>query len=351
MNQIPENEDRVLQIHMLGGFSMEYNHTPIPLEKQYFSKAIQLFILLLLHHRTGIRKEALLECLYGRGHGTGNNNNLNNMVSRLRRQLHELGLPEGDDIRIKGGWCQYVSRSQVEVDTEEMEGLIERAGDPETSPEEKRACLLEAVRLYRGDLLPEFPGVTWVVIERMRCQKLYEAALEQLDPLLAREGDFQQLYELYSRAARQYPLERFQEKQLACLAAMKQDAKVFQACQELVQLYSDRLGVAPFEGSKEQFQKVEKKLFGYAKSLELIQKDLQEEGREPGAYYCSYPSFLDCSSLLVRNGKKAVLVMCTLEEAGKGPEETREGSEETVGARLSPGRALLSFRVVCMEMV
>lgn len=58
MNQIPENEDRVLQIHMLGGFSMEYNHTPIPLEKQYFSKSVRMPVLL-LYHAAGVRKEVL----------------------------------------------------------------------------------------------------------------------------------------------------------------------------------------------------------------------------------------------------------------------------------------------------
>lgn len=338
MNQIPKQEDHVLQINMLGDFSMECDHIPISFERQRFSKSIHLLILLLLSRETGMRKDELLKYLYDRGQRADLNNNLNNMVCRLRRQIREMGFPEGDDIIMKGGWCRYVSNGQIKVDAEELERLMMRAEDPEIGPEEKKACLLEAVGLYQGDLLPRLSDVTWVVIQRMRCRKLYETAIEQLEPILAGEGDYQKLYELYSHAVQRYPLKRFQEKQLACLAAMNQEEKVFQRYQETTQLYSDCLGIPPFKGDMGWLRKVEEKLFGYTKSLEMIREDLQEKDSEPGAYYCSYPSFMDCSSLLVRNGKKAVLLLCTLENDGEGTKGTAGVIEITIGNKEGKGQ-------------
>lgn len=73
-----------------------------------------------------------------------------------------------------------------------------------------------------------------------------------------------------------------------------------------------------------QFREVEEKQFAYGKSLEMIREDLQEKDWEPGAYYCSYPSFMDCSSLLARNGNKAVFLLCILEERGEEPEAAKK---------------------------
>ena len=320
-----QDKEHILQVKMLGGIAMEYDQSPICFEKQYFSKSIQLFLLLLLHRETGMKKEEVLECLYGRREGTDINNNLNNMVSRLRKQLKELGLPREDDILIKGGRCMYVSNSRIQVDVWDLERLVEQAGALETGREEKRSCLLEAVSLYQGDFLPQLSAKTWAILERMRCKQLYETALRQLEPILTEEGNFPKLYELYSLAAGQYPLEGYQEKQIQYLLAMDQEQRAFQVGQETARSYSNQLGMPLSQESRKQLWRTERKLFGYAKSLEGIQKSLQEEEREPGAYYCSYPSFLDCSILLARNGKKTVLLMCTLEDA-EAEEARTEGA-------------------------
>lgn len=323
MNNIPKKETHVLQVKMLGSFSMEYDQKPISFERQYFSKSIQLFLILILHKKEGIRKERLMEHLYGQAEGPNVNNNLNNMVCRLRKQLRELGLPKEDDIVIKSGQCRYVTDSLVKVDVQELEELLEKAGNKEIGPEERKGCLLGAIRRYGGELLPRLPGEAWVVVERTRCKRLYEAAMRQADQLLSREGSFEELYSLYAYAAKLYPLERWQEKQIECLMRMDQRDKAIQLYQKTAQMYMEQLGVLPTDTSLKCLREMEHKLFGYSKSLELIGQELKEH-RKPGAYYCSFPSFLDSSRVMTRimerTGRTTVLLMCTFEGTEAGNE-------------------------------
>lgn len=326
MNKVHKKE-HILRIRMLGGFSMEYDQVQIFSERQNYPKFIQLFLLLVLYQETGIQKDILLENMYGQKEGKNSNNNLNNMLSRLRKQLQELGLPE-DDIVIRNGLCWYNSSSQLKVDVQELEELIEKAEDPQTQAEERKACLMEAVELYQGEFLPgTFSGLSlkpWVIRERMRCKQLYETALAELGQIFIQDENFKECYNIYSHAAKLYPLEWFQEKQIECLTAMNQDQKAFQIYQDTVQIYRNQLGLPPSEENMRRLQEMEDKLFGYSKSLERIREDLQEEQREPGAYFCSYPSFIDCSCLFMRNGKKAFFLMCTLADGEEMTEEARE---------------------------
>lgn len=356
MNKVQKSEEHVLQIKMLGSFSMEYDRKPISFEGLYFSKSIQLFLLLLLHGEAGIKKDTLMEYLYRQAKGPKVNNNLNNMVSRLRKQLQELGLPEEDHIEIKGGRCRYVSSSRIKVDVQELEAFLMKAEDPETAPRERRACLLEAVRRYQGELLPKLSPETWVEAWRMRCKKLYEAALNQLGQILSEEADFKTLYPLYAQAAGWYPLEGWEEKIARCLTAMGQKERAARLYQETTRLYREQLGIAPAEQTQKRQRELENKLYGCPKSLDLIQQELHEEKREPGAYYLSFPSFLDSSRvmarLMEREGKEATLLICTLEEGI--PEERKEKTErETsgrIGAVRTPKREGWLRRSICSSL-
>lgn len=325
MDNEKQERKHTLQIDMLGGLSMKYDQTPISFGRQYFSKYIQLFLMLILNREKGIAKEVLLENLYGQGERANLNNNLNNMIFRLRRQLQELGLPKSDDIVIKNGQCSYVSESEIKVDVQEFEHLIEKAGDELLETEKKRACLLAAVEMYQGELLPKIASETWVIMESMRYKRLYESALEQLGTILSRERSFQELYALYTRAVKMYPFEHWQEKQIECLIAMNQNKKAYQIYQETVQMYTDELGLPPSREDLRRFRNMGSKLFGYSESLELIQQELYERKEESGAYYCSFPSFIDSyrvmARMMERSGQSVFLLMCTLVDSNGIPLE------------------------------
>lgn len=94
-------EKEILQVRMLGGFSMVYQEKTLVFDRNYISKSTQLLQILFLHLEKGIAKERLLEELYGRDDVENRNGSLNNTIFRLRKQLEAAGLPEGKYFYLK----------------------------------------------------------------------------------------------------------------------------------------------------------------------------------------------------------------------------------------------------------
>ena len=59
-------EKEILQVQMLGGFSLVYQGKTLVFDRNYTSKSTQLLQILFLHLENGIPKEQLLDELYSR---------------------------------------------------------------------------------------------------------------------------------------------------------------------------------------------------------------------------------------------------------------------------------------------
>ena len=120
-------EKEILQVRMLGGFSMVYQEKTLVFDRNYISKSTQLLQILFLHLKKGIAKERLLEELYGRDDVENRNGSLNNTIFRLRKQLEAAGLPEGKYFyrREKNGafkrnLCSVYRRASSEYDRRKL---------------------------------------------------------------------------------------------------------------------------------------------------------------------------------------------------------------------------------------
>ena len=101
---------KVLQIRMLGGFSIYYGGKPVVFNKMGSSKSVRLLQMLLLSFPMGISKSEIMDTLYGCSEKTdavSRNRNLNNLIYRLKRQLAAGGLPMQNYVEIAGGICRF----------------------------------------------------------------------------------------------------------------------------------------------------------------------------------------------------------------------------------------------------
>ena len=86
--------DKTLNVHMLGVFSIEYEDHPLWFERSAVSKTAQLLQMIFYNLDNGISKELLMDALYGRESVENRNGSLNNTIFRLRKQLEAAGLPK-----------------------------------------------------------------------------------------------------------------------------------------------------------------------------------------------------------------------------------------------------------------
>lgn len=312
---------------------MKYGDIPIAFGRAYRSRYIQLFQILLLNQTNGIAKDMLLEHLYGMRESSNQNNSLNNLIFRLRKHLSGLGFPESDDIVIKNGRCWFASEEPIRLDVLEFRQCLEQAG--KAKGDEKKWHLLQAVELYQGELLPQISTELWVMTESIQLKRMFEAAIKELEGLLKPERKMRQLFQIYGKAAKIYPFENWQEKEIECLVLMNQSQEAYQLYKNTVKMYIDELGAPPASEYLNRFQDMGKRMFGHSEDLRAIQEDLQENQLDGGAYFCNYPSFVDSYRLMVRlmerSGQSIFLMLCTLVDSKGMPLGEQKNVSQKMG--------------------
>lgn len=304
---------RGLEVCMLGGFTIRYNGLPVSFSKSGRFKSISLLQLLLIHKESGIAKEELIRNLYDWEAVNDRNNSLNSLIYRLKKQLIAAGLPEGEYISLKNGICRWSADIETWVDFIAMEERIKDAG--EKSGEEREGLLTEACELYQGEFLPESSNEIWAAVENIRLKGLYVDAVHELCAIWKEQGEYQKMFDLYSRAAELYPFEEWQVYQIDCLLDMQRYEKAYELYRQTVKSYSDELGIPPSDRLLERLRRMNGKLIMEENSLSKVKEQLREEN-SCGAYYCPYPSFIDTyrfvCRIVERTGQSLFLMMCTV---------------------------------------
>ncbi len=318
---------------MLGGFAVYYDGEAVALNKIGSSKSIRLLQMLLLSLPGGISKNEIMDNLYGwneKADMANRNKNLNNLIYRLKGQLTAVGLPKEDYVEIREGMCCFKSSLPLELDTQEFEAVLKQAGNERDA---KRALLLwKANELYCGELLPANLSDMWFFHKSRYFKKLYIRAAQELEAELRKNQDYKRRLELYARAASIYPFENWQLKLMRCNLELYRYDEALDIYNKTVDLYAREMGTPPTKEMQECFESLEimdenhKKDAGDMDKAFMgkrcdIRHAIFEEKDVKGAYYCTYPSFVDYCRLIVRakerNEFPAVLMFLTLSQKKK----------------------------------
>lgn len=322
MEQEQVNKKPIMKVCMFGGLTIEFAGSPVSFARSSSTKFIQLLLLLLIHSEQGIYKKQLISCLYSWDSEGNHNKNLNSVIYRLKKQLIAAGFPNEEYIVLDNGICRWKSSFPVEVDVICFEKLVDDAFKEEGK--EQGRMLEEAEHLYKGEFLPLFSTELWVIERNLHYKKLYHKVVEQLGSQLNQEENYQKERRLYQKAARIYPYDEWQVKEIDCLLAMKEYKEAYMVYQETTRIYCEEMGIPPGERLLGRLRMLEQQMRNPIGGFEDIQKRLLE-CQEEGAYYCHFPSFLDSSRLLARmaerSGTSIFLMLCNLSEY-KGKEFT-----------------------------
>lgn len=356
---------------MLGGFTIYYGGEAVALKKVGSSKSIRLFQMLLLSLPGGISKSEIMDNLYGwneKADVTNRNKNLNNLIYRLKRQLTAGGLPEEEYVEIHDGMCSFKSSFPVELDTREFEGILSKIKN-ERNGEERVSLLWKANEIYSGELLPSNLADMWFFQKSKYYKDLYLWVVQELELELQKNRDYKNRMLLYSRAAAIYPFENWQLKLMRCNLELYRYDEALEIYNETVELYAREMGTPPTKEMQECFEALElmdenhrrnatdvdswrnmDKVFRGRK--DDIKKAIFEEERVNGAYYCTYPSFVDYCRMVARakerNEFPAVLMFLTLSQkkSTQKPmalQEQMQLLKEVIGESLRIGDAFTRY--------
>ena len=331
--------EKQLKVKMLGGFSLSYGDKELVVDRSSVSKTTQLLEMVLLCAEEGIAKTSLIDGLYGREDVENKNGSLNNTLFRLRRQLAVAGLPESSYITIQKGICQWDPQIPVEVDCVRFEKTV-LEGQKETDRETQMKTFIRACDLYTGEFLPDMIGEDWATVRNIHYRNLYFSCLEELCGWLKEKEEFEELYRLTTAASTIYPFEEWQIWRIDSLIAMARYQEAMDIYQETSRMFFDELSLPPSPQMLERFRFMSERISQSAGAIEDIKQGLIERERTKGAYFCSFPSFVDIyhviSRMMERNGTSVYIMLCTL-RSSKGPvlrenDRSREVSEALMEA-------------------
>lgn len=327
-----------LEVRMLGGFSVMYAGKEIVIDRNFVSKTTQLLQLFLLHAQDGVSKSSLIDALYGREEVENKNGSLNNTIFRLRKQLKAAGLPESNYICIQGGMCSWDDAIPVWVDVCEFEKLVQEG--QEKSGEERLNAYREAVSVYSGEFLPNMIGEDWVTVENVRCRDLYARCVHALceDGML--EERYEEVLKIASAAAAIYPFEDWQLWQIDSLMAMSRYQEAMTVYEKSTQLAFDELGLSPSPEMLRRFRIMGEHVSQTAEVADDIKHRLSEKEKAQGAYYCTFPSFVDIyhvfTRMMERSGISIYIMLCTLKRQNENAKweesKDREASKKLASA-------------------
>lgn len=319
----------VLEVCMLGGFSVTYQGKEILIGRKNTLKFIQLLQLIWLRGERRISKKELIDALYDRREVADANNSINNLLHQVKKQLLAAGLPDCNYIiRIEG---DYMAGTEIPVRTD-VQSFVElaEAGDRELN-EEKSACYYkQALDLYKGELLPDISTEIWVIEENLQLKMIFDTCVQRLADYFKRNGKDAELEALYEKAVRLFPYENWQLDQIDALLAKGENERALEIYHQMVQLYSDEMGLDPTPEMLECYEKISQSSHALPGDMEFIKRELSEkkEERRRGAYFCDYRTFTEICHVSRRNmerlGKSIYLMLCTLSDYEGKPIQNQE---------------------------
>lgn len=277
----------ILNVRMLGDFSITYEGRQVSFGKNTATKAMKLLQILIYYGEQGIAREKLLNALYVREELADAANNLRVTAHRLKKMIIDAGLPEHDYIVIKKGIYRWNAPVPTVVDAREFQKMYEEAQNC-ADTRQKEELLKQVCDMYRGEFLPEISGDEWVLLESVQYKKLYSNALKELCDGLIEKCDYEEALLFCEPACRLYPFDEWQSIKIECFLGMKRYKEAMKEYDDTAKLFFEELGISPSERLMEQFDQMSSQLKHVKpKEIQDIKQRLKEEKGQGGAYYCS----------------------------------------------------------------
>jgi DNA-binding SARP family transcriptional activator len=233
-NAEPHLAFKTFSIRLLGDFVLLANDTPI--SNLDGSRLQSLLAYLALHRGVPQARSRIAYALWPDSTDAQAHTNLRNALFKLRQALPEI---ETFLVVERQTLC-WQPDTLWSLDIQDFERAITQADQARHAQDQatERQALEEAVKLYRGNLLPGCYE-DWLQTERDRLQQIYLEALERLIELLEQAGNYTVAIRMTQRLLRADPLQESTYCRLMCLYAACSDrgavSRTYQTCAAVLQ--------------------------------------------------------------------------------------------------------------------
>ena len=179
-----------LRIRLFGAFEVERDGDVLPESAWHTQQAKQVLKILILARGRAVPSDRLMEWLWPGANPAATSTTLRSTVHALRRALEPDRAPRVPSryIVTRSPGYAFQPDAHTWVDVYAFEDLLEQAARTRHAGQ-KRRLLVQALDLYRGDLLEEDLYADWALLDRERLREQYLDALLELAELYAQAGE------------------------------------------------------------------------------------------------------------------------------------------------------------------
>lgn len=333
-----KTERPVLAATLFGGFSMTLDGRPLLLWQNRGSRVTGLLQYLLYHQEKSFRREELFDLLFSGDESADPANTFRVTLFRLRKLLVSSGLPDLPYIESKNGLCGWNTEIPVETDVDRFLRLTDAAdrADLADNAQEALRARIEALSIYRGELLPGLMGEDWVAVESTRLKNRYLDCLDRAIAALEAAKEHEKIYEIATQAAAIYPYdEALHLLRIESLIELRRPKEALAVFETVTETYYAELGLQPSDEMNALHARIAEQTPANAVSLDSVKQFLAESERKSGAFYCDSLTFAETYRYLLRvferSGQSAYLMLCTVTDLNGKPldngSKLRESSE------------------------
>jgi len=308
-----------VEIKMLGGFSIEYNGRAVSDQSNRMRKVWLLLAYLIFNRGRPVTQEHYISLLQGAGSedSADPNGKLKAMFYRARAMLNQVDDCAGHDWIIrKNGTYTWNTDVPLSLDAEEFEALCKRAASEEKA-EERLALCIQALELYRGDLLPKLNAESWVISLSTYYHQIYLDTVQQALMLLEEKRQWQEAANLCQAALKIEPYsEELYQHLMRSQIALENRADAVHTYEEMSDLLFATFGVMPSDESRALYREASREAGSPTVPVGTVREQLQEPFGTKGAMYCEYDFFKMLYQLqartIVRSGEVIHIALFSL---------------------------------------
>lgn len=249
--------DGRLRVFTFGQFALSANGQNFSTDRWHRRHALTLLKILVTGRHAARHREYLIEQLWPDANERRGRERLKVTTYFLRKKLRGVGM--NSDVVAVIGSSYTLNNRAVWLDCEAFENLYNegRSLAQRDQPEKALVAFEKAVRLYRGDYLPEDLYAEWCAEERERLREMYFDVLGHVIDGRIEGGDFEEAAVVCRRGLVHEPCrESFHRGLMLCLARLGQRDRLVAHYDHCRKLLETELGVDPTPQTERLYQEL-----------------------------------------------------------------------------------------------
>lgn len=310
-----------VEITMLGQFSISIGGNRSTDGKGRSKRVFLLLQYLVSTREKEVSADMLTEALWEEEECGNPLNALKNLVYRARKYLKQLsGGSDFEFIRFAGNTYHWNNDCDCKIDTEQLVSRWKTVNDTTLPNEERIRACEAAVKLYRGEFLPQASEKNWVISMSVWFDTIYRECVLQGCSLLAAGEQFERIIPICRLALQHAPYdENIHKMMIYAYVSLGRPREALDHYNRIAAMFSKELDVDVTASFSSVYLQIMNGIHHKNVRMGNIRQDLREASQTKGAYFCDYDVFRSICQVQIRARSRdtsscCCIILLTLEQ-------------------------------------